>query len=260
MDLLNRFIKETQRPINREEPIGIFPFTVLCRPEDPLPSIPKESWITPTEQLSRISAPILQTLSQFFPKDVACLVLHYGQPHPIFTEWHEALVSLKILPDKIPPLPEDIHDLVERPCPISGNKQKIYNTHHLILVLPDNTPSSDPIHWELMTKYVIDANIPKIFDNYSQKLEFLGKINQTSDTNYEIPSLESIAAVTRIQRLFPLKEEDKYKYKNIWVRFPPNSNGEILASQYPVRTDFESTTYYNPARSFIDIAPTRRLD
>jgi hypothetical protein len=112
----------------------------LHRPKAPLD--PKADWITPEEQLNRLYLPIakeVSRLSALIP-DVAKLVAQYAADEPV-SSWYTAHYRLKSLPKKIPPLPRDIHDILDSKCPIYGDQvkadgtpYKIKDTHFLSLI------------------------------------------------------------------------------------------------------------------------------
>jgi hypothetical protein len=54
---------------------------------------------------------------------------------PICTNWYTALKAIDALPDKIPVLPRDIHQILGSKCPIYSNK-RISETHSLYLIPP----------------------------------------------------------------------------------------------------------------------------
>lgn len=76
----------------------------------------KANWITPKESLKQLRSPLIKKIdeiSKLIP-DVAALVAQYDQRH---TEWYTALKLIGRLPKKIPPLPPNIHKILNKPCP-----------------------------------------------------------------------------------------------------------------------------------------------
>ncbi len=109
-------------------------------------SVPTEDWITPQEQLRRLrqwdidaldSVPSLRERNM---RDVLGIVADLNAPAAL-TNWYKALESLDLLPERIPPLPHNIHQILMNKCPIKGNQLKpdgtpyrIIDTHSLYLI------------------------------------------------------------------------------------------------------------------------------
>ena len=116
----------------------------------PQPPVNQE-WISPEEQLERLSLYIAKKISDvsglIFP--IAHLVAKYGEIDDSAMEWHRALVILaqtnpKVFPQKIPPLPTDIFEILYSRCLISRDKKKpdgtffkIKESHVLSLILEE---------------------------------------------------------------------------------------------------------------------------
>jgi hypothetical protein len=110
-----------------------------------LPTIvSKDHWITPDEQLKRVFRTAEKVSSLYLlPPVIAGIVAEYVN-EPILKNWHTFLKLLKIRVTEIPPLPEDIEQMVESDCPIyndvlkeDGSTYKIKDTHILALVLKE---------------------------------------------------------------------------------------------------------------------------
>lgn len=82
------------------------------------PLDPKAHWITPDEQLRRLTLPVaekIDKISGLIP-GVADIVASYV-PDSKLTSWHTGLMLIERLPKKIPPLPRHIHQILNSPCP-----------------------------------------------------------------------------------------------------------------------------------------------
>lgn len=88
--------------------------TILTSP----PPDPKAHWITPNEQLRQLAFPEVERrteVSRLIP-DLTDIVASYVLD-PKLTTWCTSLKLIKRLPKKIPPLPRDIHQILNSPCP-----------------------------------------------------------------------------------------------------------------------------------------------
>lgn len=103
---------------------------------------PEAHWITPEQQLSRLPSQIANAVSEFSPLilNLANIVAHYTGDEWV-TNWYKALRRLHSLPEKIPPLPETIGQIMEGRCPIYGDQVqkdgtylKVKDTHFLVLI------------------------------------------------------------------------------------------------------------------------------
>lgn len=98
--------------------------------------------ITPAEQLERLcrSSPVTAALADCMRvQEVPELVFQYSNDP--CTRWHTALKAIGMLPDRIPALPRDIHQILNSKCPIPRKKKesdrtiyKIRETHSLYLI------------------------------------------------------------------------------------------------------------------------------
>ncbi|HSX37441.1 MAG TPA: DUF1735 domain-containing protein [Chlamydiales bacterium] len=109
-------------------------------------------WITPQEQLQRLRdelhdymvPPLKEGTSECLCPSLEDIVVEYaGDPNLI--NWYRALELIDALPDKIPPLPRGIVQILNSGCPIrSGDKKsdettyKLTDTHSLYLIPPDS--------------------------------------------------------------------------------------------------------------------------
>ena len=111
--------------------------------ETQAPTNPRANWMTPEQQLKRLHLPIaveVQTGSPLFP-EIAKIVSLYAGADESLTDWYRALSLLKALPERIPPLPQNIHEIMDSKCPIYGDQMqadgtflKVKQTHLLSLV------------------------------------------------------------------------------------------------------------------------------
>lgn len=103
---------------------------------------PRAHWITPEQQLNKLLLKIANVVSEISPLllDLANIVAQYTEDECI-TNWYKALKRLSALPEKIPPLPENIDQIMEDLCPIYGDQVqedgtylKVKDTHFLVLI------------------------------------------------------------------------------------------------------------------------------
>lgn len=94
---------------------------------------PRNHWITPEEQLKRLLPPIVEAVSRLSPliPHLAKIVAEYTGYEPAL-HWYLALKQLNALPKKIPPLPEDIYQILNGKCPIYGDQKKEDGTSYLV--------------------------------------------------------------------------------------------------------------------------------
>lgn len=192
-------------------------------------------WITPHEQLCRLGSrsPLISIVTRVLPVDsVAKIVDEYVNYHFIssFTnwciDWRIALENTGLLSDLIPPLPQNIHQILNRPCPIRGGHLKIKDTHVLLLIpactvndlarrvfggvhltrdfcsdhylcgpdrsLPAFTQQpnlfqfSEP-EWILISKTMIPGSANK---NYRQQVQMIIDLRKKTMIDYSIPSFK----------------------------------------------------------------------
>lgn len=144
---------------------------------------------------------------------------------PILTSWYIALKRLNLLPEKIPPLPDNIVNILLSPCPIKKGKQ-IKDTHILTLVpreagnlnkfeqtlrrygeqhYPQNenplqyryfsqtaryehgTTPFRPTHWVLMTNGVLPGSRNKTFQT---QLKLIENLSKRAGAEHEAPTLQ----------------------------------------------------------------------
>lgn len=106
------------------------------------PSSDLREWITPQQQFARLCLPLANEVTkvkELIP-DIANIVAQYAVDESV-TNWYKALSLLKALPEKIPPLPRNIHQIMNEKCPIYGDRvqtdgtyPKIKDTHFLALI------------------------------------------------------------------------------------------------------------------------------
>lgn len=86
-------------------------------------------WITPDEQLKRLYKPLLVEQVEFvlpaegLPEIVADYAYSdQSEPSEVYpenyTRWYTALKKIGMLPDRVPALPANIHDILKAPCPL----------------------------------------------------------------------------------------------------------------------------------------------
>jgi len=134
----------------------------------------KDSWITPQEQLEILASPLvskqlheherdLESIPEIVIEQIAASAIkaslkpiiggelqsgkklfdmvveqHLAQPRQLpsnLTNWYTALQRIDALPEKIPPLPLNIHEILGDKCPIDPSR-KIGETHSLYLIPP----------------------------------------------------------------------------------------------------------------------------
>jgi hypothetical protein len=100
-------------------------------------------WITPKEQFTRLELPIAKEVSRETPLilDIAKIVALYTGDEldtgdKPATHWYTALERLGLLSSsmKIPPLPLDIHQILDSECPIYAGQVKPDGTPYKILI------------------------------------------------------------------------------------------------------------------------------
>lgn len=101
------------------------------------PSMP--GWTSPSEQLDRLVSPpsyYEESLKKRFPDTIATLIAAYahGNLGKNAYQWYLAVRKLNIVPQKVPPVPFNIHDMLESTCPIEGEPRRITDTHSLWLI------------------------------------------------------------------------------------------------------------------------------
>ncbi len=225
-------------------------------------STPTARWITPEEQLERLDVTVakeqvytsrLGELSEVLThaitesttrsilrrsdlsteSDIPLLqdldVESYSLPSTL-TNWYKARKCLNNLPEKIPPLPRNIHQILNGKCPIYEGK-KIEDTHFLQLICQEDGSLNqfetvtkaygrihypegqnplrfrsfwdeahqehsavpfEPTHWELITKDVIPGSQKK---SYDAQVAMINALSQKSFVNYEVPSLSMFRAL-----------------------------------------------------------------
>src|ERR1700738_267254 len=89
---------------------------------------PKAAWITPQEQYLRLNnhkklAEQITKSQEILISVIANIVAEY-LVNSKYTIWHDSLAALNALPEKMPPLPENIFQTLEQNCPLHHNKKK----------------------------------------------------------------------------------------------------------------------------------------
>jgi hypothetical protein len=176
----------------------------------PLPAcLDPTQWITPAAQLDQLFESVEEEKYGDFVKEAL---------HPI-SEWFFAFKQLEILPEKIPPLPEKLPQILDGDCPFFKGK-KVRETHVLMLIpssfktlkkFIDHLRTLSPkctlwdesralcmdlsypvMHWVLMTKSVIPGSEHK---SYRSQERVIKQINQKHFVNYEVPALIDVVTL-----------------------------------------------------------------
>lgn len=97
---------------------------------------PRE-WITPEEQLSRLSQPLVSRIAEakIFPNGIADIISVYAIPSE-WSNWHTALKRMNMLPDSIPALPLHITQILNSKCPIYNGQKSLKESGVLYLKPP----------------------------------------------------------------------------------------------------------------------------
>jgi hypothetical protein len=100
-------------------------------------------WQTPDQVLRDLCSPFIRAVHEVLPIiPLAALVGEYADHHlsPNCTRWHTALRNLDSLPERVPPLPANMIELLNRDCLIfrnqlnpDGTQRKIKDTFFLCL-------------------------------------------------------------------------------------------------------------------------------
>lgn len=106
-----------------------------------------EDWITPREQFLRLTGMRELrgiALLKHLPVNIPAIIGQY-LIDPKLTDWHTVLKHLKILPERIPRLPKNIHRILYSECPIyretrkeDGAPYRVMDTH-LLYLIPSGT-------------------------------------------------------------------------------------------------------------------------
>lgn len=208
----------------------------------------KRDWISPGTQLDILWAKTeekLQNLNTLIPK-CGETVLEYTNEKWV-SNWYTALKKLNVLPELIPPLPENIATIMESPCPIYGGDLQIKDTHFLQLIPvefknlhhleyrilrpyaeqnPDkkflrfkefpreiyedqrDVPFLIP-QWVLMPKEILPESRTK---NWYEHIKSIETLSQKSLPKYEIPTLQQFFAATS---LHGVATDEKSSYATI---------------------------------------------
>jgi hypothetical protein len=124
------------------------------------PAAQPRELITPQEQLNRLlkyqAQPIADPISTIISSEelgrvkdipqVADIIFQYAVDlSPKLTNWHTSLQRIGALPNKVPPLPCDILQILDSKCPIRSDERKPDGTHyklsdtHLLYLIPPGT-------------------------------------------------------------------------------------------------------------------------
>ena len=219
--------------------------------------------ISPTEQLKRLNEQMENSSSSYqgpqgrFQRMIRsesgyAPLLQEVEPLPaIVTNWEKALNRLGKLPPKIPPLPPNIFEILNRSCPIYKGK-RVEETHFLSLI-PQNLESLNSLkqdlfdkgkvrshflrpehseeyenlplektHWVLMTKDVLPKSKGQTDQILIDKIHDLAR---RTYLNYQMPTLQQafVAIATHEvatgEKLYPLGTYTRVQNPNHRERF-----------------------------------------
>jgi hypothetical protein len=209
--------------------------------------VPEDQYITPEEQLSRLSVTAKIMDSTPLYTDIANLIAEYVGDNP-FTHWHRALSRLKALPARIPPLSRNFCQTLDSPCPIYEGK-KVRETHILMLILQEfrslnhleknilkpyaeihhrnenplrfnhfdenarqeyGDAPFKPTHWVLMPKKILPGSR---CESSQEQIKMIKELNAKAPITYEIISLQDVVSafflhqVATEERLCPIEHQ-----------------------------------------------------
>ncbi len=152
---------------------------------------------------------------------------------PILTNWYTALERIQALPDEIPALPRNIHQILGSNCPIHSNK-RIGETHSLYLIPPGTLngleecvsaygqtlyPNENPLkfryfwdaarqehanvqfnehQWVLISNDVLPGSRNQ---SYEKQAQMVADLSANSFTNYQVPSLREASAAIFLHKV-----------------------------------------------------------
>ena len=184
-------------------------------------------WISPKDQYQWLKSPYLAVLELAFPQILANIISQYANYNlgKNRSNWYKALINLGLLPDRIPPLPLNIHEILDRDCPLhpnspnlDGTYKKIQDTHFLCLLpagqidtlakrkfgVQHRSPYLSDVHygpglhdpelalfnnpeWVLISNVLLPASTNA---NYECQTLMIETLRKSTDIDYEIPSFK----------------------------------------------------------------------
>lgn len=191
----------------------------------------RSHWIPHKELYHWLKSPYQADLELVFPQPLANIISQYANYNlgRNSTNWYQALINLGVLPDKVPPLPLNIHEILDRDCPMHLNKpnldgtyKKIKDTHFLCLIPagridtlaerkfgaghahpylsafhygpvlhdPDMTSFNEP-EWVLIANVLLPGSENM---DYADQVWICNRFIETTDIPYEIPSFKHALA------------------------------------------------------------------
>lgn len=256
-------------------------------------------WITPEQQLEKwikpnelVIAELAGTRQRPGPLpvwEVAFIVAEYAADNlsPNLTNWHIALERLTILPDKIPPLPLDIHDEVSDIKvlylipPGSLNELEAcvsaYGQEHLAEYGGKNPlrfryfwpvareeygeTRFDEWQWILISKGLLvgSRNQP-----YAKQAQMVVKLSERAFVHYEVPSLKAAVALAFLHKVATGESvlqagDTQNQHRYTYTRVRETTRGYRLAVGGFASDGLRVTgTYFDD--HFIGVAALRKLD
>lgn len=194
-------------------------------------------WTLPEVQLRLLlSCPYENELLKRLPAALTTIVCAYANENlgSNTYNWYNVLRKLNILPETIPPLPLNIHEILASTCPIFGAPRRLTDTHSLWLIpggakTPDIDTlakhcgerietrllgrkqagvkdkeivlrTSETVGFEAPVWIMISDLLPKSVDrSYCIQEELITKLRKDSFANYEIPSLKYALAASLLK-------------------------------------------------------------
>ena len=217
----------------------------------------RDFWITPCEQMLRLSRPLVKNCLvkggrddglRLPPYVISKIALEFFKlsdqlprgPHSLpsnFTNWYTALKRIDALPDKIPALPLNIHEILRSACPIFSTDKTlrtIGETHSLYLIPPGtlneleqrvsrygqqffqgenplkfryfwnearqehgDIPVDEP-RWVLITN---DVLLGSRNQPYERQAQMITDLNERNSTNYQVPTLRETVLSLFLERI-----------------------------------------------------------
>jgi hypothetical protein len=191
----------------------------------------RSHWIPPKELYRWLNSPYQADLELVFPHPLAKIISQYADYNlgKNGKNWYVALIRLGVLPDRIPPLPLNINETLDRDCPmhlnrpnLDGTYKKIKDTHFLCLIPagridtlaerkfgawhkcpylsafhygpalhdPDMTSFNEP-EWVLIANILLPGSENM---DYAEQDWIANRFVETTDIPYEIPSIKHALA------------------------------------------------------------------
>ncbi|HEV7736426.1 MAG TPA: hypothetical protein VGO47_03520 [Chlamydiales bacterium] len=209
-----------------------------------------KNWIAPEMQLEKCRLSVARKVQNAtgLAIDAAKLVTEYTSVDDPATYSLNALSQLNALPQAIPPLPENIHDILDEDCPISHwNKTELpikVGRSHLLVLVPqefgsinrlienilepgrENIPHLEPF---ALTFAMFDGQkeygdtpfktshwvlvslkfLQETKDSWKEKKEIVDVLNKKYNVSYKIPDLQQIIVSAVICRIINPPSPDR---------------------------------------------------